>query len=60
MRQPKLFYRKQTATFYVQVDGQQINLGPDEAEAYRQWHLLMADADENVIDAALWSARQPL
>jgi hypothetical protein len=40
MRQPKPFYRKQTATFYVQVAGQQINLGPDETEADRRWHLL--------------------
>jgi hypothetical protein len=33
MRQPKPFYRKQTATFYVQIEGQQMNLGLDETEA---------------------------
>jgi integrase len=51
MRQPKPFYRKQTRSFYVQLDDRQINLGPDEAEAYRRWHLLMAGADESVIAA---------
>jgi hypothetical protein len=49
MRQPKPFYCKQTATFYVQIDGQQMNLGPNETEAYRLWHLLIAGSDENVI-----------
>jgi hypothetical protein len=33
MRGPKPFYRKQTRSFYVQLDGQQINLGPDENAA---------------------------
>jgi integrase len=51
MRQPKPFYRNQTRSFYVQLDGRQINLGPDEAEAYRRWHLLMAGANEAVIEA---------
>jgi hypothetical protein len=56
MRQPKPFYRRQTRSFYVQLDDSQINLGPDEAEAYRRWHLLMAGADESVI-AAMNEAR---
>jgi hypothetical protein len=43
MREPKPFYRKQTRSFYVQLDGQQINLGPDEKGAWHQWHLLMAE-----------------
>jgi hypothetical protein len=51
MRQPKPFYRTQTPSFYVQIDGRQIDLGPDEAEAYRRWHLLMAGADESVTAA---------
>jgi integrase len=51
MRQPKPFYRTQTHSFYVQLDDRQINLGSDEAEAYRRWHLLMAGADESVIAA---------
>ena len=51
MRQPRPFYRKQTRSFYVQLDDRQINLGPDEADAYRRWHLLMAGADEAVITA---------
>jgi hypothetical protein len=56
MRQPKPFYRRQTRSFYVQLDDRQINLGPDEAEAFRCWHLLMAGADESVI-AAMNEAR---
>lgn len=51
MRQPQPFYRAQTRSFYVQIDGRQINLGPDESEAYRRWHLLMAGADESTIAA---------
>jgi hypothetical protein len=51
MRQPKPFYRKQTRKFYVQIDGKQIDLGADEAEAHRRWHLLMAGVDESVIEA---------
>jgi integrase len=51
MRQPKPFYRAQTRSFYVQIDGHQINLGPEESEAYRRWHLLMAGVDESVVAA---------
>src|SRR5215813_13742373 len=57
MRQPKPFYRKQTRSFYVQIDGSQINLGPDETEAYRRWQLLMSGADESVIAAMNESAK---
>jgi hypothetical protein len=51
MRQAKPFYRKQTGTFYVQIDGRQIDLGPDETEAYQRWHLLMAGVDSSVIES---------
>jgi hypothetical protein len=47
MRQPVPFYRRQTCSFYVPLNDRQINLGPDEAEAY----LLMVGADESVIAA---------
>jgi integrase/recombinase XerD len=58
MRQPKPFYRTQTRSYYVQLDGRQTDLGPDEAEAYRRWHLLMAGADERII--AEMNQRQPV
>ena len=48
MRQPKPFYRRQTKSYYVQIDGHQHNLGPDQEEAYRRWHLLMAGVDDFV------------
>jgi len=42
MRQPKPFFRNYTQTWYVTLGGKQINLGPDEEEAFRQYHELMA------------------
>lgn len=38
---PKPFFRKPRNRWYVQIDGRQINLGPDEEEAFRQYHELM-------------------
>ncbi len=38
---PKPFYRKPRKLWYVQIDGKQINLGPDKDEAFRQYHQLM-------------------
>lgn len=42
MRQPKPFFRKQTQTWYVQLNGRQINLGPNEKAAWAEYHKLMA------------------
>lgn len=42
MRQPKPFFRKQTQTYYVQLDGKQINLGPDKEEAWKTYYEMMA------------------
>jgi len=42
---PKPFYREPRRLWYVQLDGKQINLGRDEAEAYRRYHELMATRD---------------
>ena len=42
MRQPKPFFCKYTQTWYVTLGGKQINLGPDEDEAFRKYHELMA------------------
>src|SRR4029434_695818 len=41
MRQAKPFFRKQTKTWYVQIGKKQHNLGADEAEAKRKYHVLM-------------------
>lgn len=40
---PKPFWRSKRGRWYVQLDGKQVNLGPDEAEAYRRYHALMAE-----------------
>lgn len=39
---PKPFFRPGRRLWYVQIQGKQINLGPDEAEALRRYHDLMA------------------
>ncbi|HEY1785186.1 MAG TPA: hypothetical protein VGG30_06535 [Pirellulales bacterium] len=46
MRQPKPFFRKQTQSWYVQLNGKQINLGKNEAEALKKYHFLMAEKQE--------------
>jgi integrase len=40
---PKPFYRPKKKRWYVQLDGKQINLGPDESEARRRYHALMTE-----------------
>ena len=39
---PKPFFRAPRGLWYVQVDGRQVNLGPDRDEAFRHYHDLMA------------------
>jgi hypothetical protein len=39
---PKPFYRAPRDRWYVEIDGKQINLGPDKDEAYRTYHQIMA------------------
>lgn len=46
MRQPKPFFRAQTATWYVQIGKRQYNLGPDEDRAWAKYHELMAGKAE--------------
>jgi hypothetical protein len=43
---PKPFFRPKKNRWYVQLDGKQVNLGPDEAEAFRRYHKIMADRGE--------------
>jgi integrase len=40
---PKPFFRPARNLWYVQLAGRQINLGPDRAEAFKNYHLLMAE-----------------
>lgn len=42
MRVPKPWLRKQTKTWYVQIDGRQVALGKDKEAAMRKFHALMA------------------
>lgn len=41
-RFPRPFFKRSHQSWYVQRDGRQIRLGPDEAAAHRQYHELMA------------------
>jgi integrase len=46
MRRPKPFYRRQTASWYVQIGKHQIPLGRDEKLAWDQYHAIMAGSQE--------------
>ena len=43
---PKPFYRKSRDTWYVEVDGRQINLGRDRETAFQRYHAIMASPPE--------------
>jgi integrase len=40
---PKPYFRKGRALWYVQIDGRQINLGPNRDDAFDRYHQLMAN-----------------
>ena len=40
---PKPFFRDSRNTWYVQLGGKQINLGPDKTKAFRRYHDLMRE-----------------
>ena len=42
-RFPQPFYRRPRKRWFVQLDGRQINLGPDRDHAYQRYHALMAE-----------------
>jgi len=44
---PKPFFRNPRKRWYVEIDGNQINLGPDEDEAFRKYHQIMAERDKD-------------
>jgi integrase len=45
-KRPEPFWREQTQCFYVQIGNKQHRLSPDEAEAWRLYHELMARPPE--------------
>ncbi|HEX3151161.1 MAG TPA: tyrosine-type recombinase/integrase [Gemmataceae bacterium] len=45
---PKPFFRPKKNRWYVQLDGKHVNLGPDETEAIRQYHKVMAERNTPV------------
>lgn len=57
MRSRQPFYRSSRRLSYVQLDGKQINLGPDEKEAWRRYHGMMTARGVEVevapVDASL-------
>jgi hypothetical protein len=40
---PKPFFRPRKNRWYIQLDGKHVNLGPDETEAFRRYHEIMAE-----------------
>lgn len=43
---PKPWFRPSPNTWYVEIDGKQVNLGQDKDEAFRQYHKLMSQPRE--------------
>lgn len=42
-RPRKPWYRKSKKRWFVEINGKQVNLGPDKEEAFRQFHKLMSE-----------------
>lgn len=40
---PKPFFRKSRSLWYVELDGKQVNLGPDREAAFKRYHQFMAE-----------------
>ena len=41
-RQPRPWFRKQTGSWYIQLNGRQVSLGKDRQKAFEKYHALMA------------------
>ena len=57
---PKPFFRKSRKTWYVQIDGRQINLGKDRTEAFQRYYEVMANPPEDRLEKATVSDGMPL
>src|SRR5437879_376737 len=47
-RQREPFFRKDRQLWYVQIDGKQVNLGPDRDAAWKRYHELMAERGKSL------------
>lgn len=45
-RPRKPWFRKSNKRRYIEVNGKQVNLGPNKEEAHRRFHPLMAQPEE--------------
>lgn len=59
MRVPKPWFRSQSGTWYVQLNGKQYNLGSDKTAAFEAYHKLMLERGEGVINGT-YTVRQVL
>lgn len=57
---PEPFFRPKKNRWYVQLDGKQVNLGPDEATARVRWHQIMSGAAPAAHQAAPAPTTAPL
>jgi len=48
---PKPFFRKSRKTWYVQISGRQVSLGPDRTQAFQRYHELMACPPEKRLES---------
>ena len=48
----KPFYRKSRGLWYVQLNGKQVNLGPDQDDAFTRYHELLAAKQEQQIEVS--------
>jgi hypothetical protein len=48
---PKPFFKKGRGVWYVEIERKQHNLGPDEDEAFRRYHQLMAKPRPKAVSA---------
>ena len=49
MRFRKPFYRESRKLWYVQIDGKQINLGPDKKDAFEQYKKLITERKQHPV-----------
>ncbi len=50
---PKPFYRRARRVWSVQLDGKQVNLGPDRTQAFARYHVLMRDRHKEMQDESV-------
>ena len=50
-KRPEPYWRSQTKCYYVQIRGRQHRLSPDEDDAFRLYHELMARPPESPVPA---------